>query len=64
MGSSVIVLGDPGPQGNRPWGNVELREVMECSCSICSKTGSRSTFVAPGEFRLLTGGDNLDGRSL
>ena len=39
--------------------DVELREVVECNCSICSKTGSRLTFVAPEHFRLLAGGDRL-----
>ena len=39
--------------------DVELREVIECNCSICAKTGSRLTFVAPKQFRLLAGGDRL-----
>jgi len=38
---------------------IPLGEVMECNCSICSKTGSRLTFVAPGQFRLLAGADKL-----
>ena len=40
---------------------VDLREVMECNCSICSKTGSRLAFATPEHFRLLAGGDHLSG---
>ena len=39
--------------------DLELQEVMECNCSICSKTGSLLTFVAPERFRLLAGGEEL-----
>src|SRR5262245_18608432 len=39
--------------------DVDLREVLECNCSICSKTGSQLTFVAPEQFRLLRGSDRL-----
>ncbi len=38
---------------------VELDQVIECNCSICSKTGSRLAFVGPDRFRLLAGADRL-----
>jgi hypothetical protein len=38
---------------------MDLKEVMECNCSICSKTGALLTFVAPERFRLLAGRDRL-----
>ena len=38
---------------------AELGEVMQCNCSICSKTGSLLTFVPPAQFRLLAGADRL-----
>jgi hypothetical protein len=36
-----------------------IDDVLECNCSICSKTGSLLTFVAPERLRLLSGGDEL-----
>jgi hypothetical protein len=38
---------------------MALDEVAECNCSICSKTGTRLAFVAPEQFRLIAGGDQL-----
>ena len=39
--------------------DLALKEVMECNCSICSKTGSLLTFVSPDRFRLRAGGEGL-----
>ncbi len=36
---------------------MKLAEVLECNCSICSKTGSLLTFVPPEQFALLSGED-------
>ena len=38
---------------------ASLSEVMECNCSICSKTGTLLTFVPADQFRLLAGQDRL-----
>jgi len=38
---------------------TELGQVMQCNCSICSKTGSLLTFVSPERFALLSGGGDL-----
>lgn len=35
--------------------DLALDEVMECNCSICTKTGSLLTFVPPDQFRLRAG---------
>jgi len=37
----------------------DVREVIECNCSICAKTGTLLAFVSPDAFRLLSGGDEL-----
>jgi hypothetical protein len=36
-----------------------LESAMTCNCSICSKTGTRLTFVPADRFRLLSGEDAL-----
>jgi hypothetical protein len=38
---------------------LELDEVLECNCSICSKTGSLLAFVPAGQFELRSGADRL-----
>ena len=38
---------------------ADLGEVLECNCSICSKTGTRLFFVGPEQFRLLSGENRL-----
>jgi len=37
----------------------DLSKVIECNCSICSKTGSLLAFVPAVQFRLLSGEDSL-----
>lgn len=34
---------------------TNLAQVIECNCSICSKTGGLLTFVTPDQFELLEG---------
>lgn len=34
-------------------------EVLDCNCSICSRTGFRHLIVPHEDFRLLSGSDNL-----
>lgn len=34
-------------------------EVLDCNCSICAATGFRHLMVSHGEFRLLSGSDDL-----
>jgi len=34
-------------------------EVMDCNCSICSKTGFLHLIVSQADFNLLSGGDSL-----
>ena len=38
---------------------MPLREVMQCNCSICSKTATLLAFAPADQFRLLSGGDRL-----
>lgn len=38
---------------------MELRDVIACNCSICSKSGLLLTFVGADQFSLLSGGDLL-----
>ena len=38
---------------------LELGEVLECNCSICSKTGSLLAFVPASQFELNSGADAL-----
>jgi hypothetical protein len=38
---------------------ADLSRVMECNCSICSKTGALLAFVPAEQFVLLSGGDHL-----
>ena len=38
---------------------MPLSEVMQCNCSICSKTGTLLAFAPADQFRLLSGGDRL-----
>src|SRR5262245_30379722 len=39
--------------------DLELRDVVQCNCSICSKTGSLLRFASHDRFRLLAGHDHL-----
>jgi len=36
---------------------TDLKQVMACNCSICSRAGHLLTFVAPEQFQLLAGKD-------
>lgn len=36
---------------------IDLKEVMSCNCSICSRVGSLLTFIPPEQFKLLSGQD-------
>ena len=36
-----------------------LEPVLACNCSICQKRGALWTYVAPAEFKLLSGQDEL-----
>jgi len=38
---------------------ADLGRVIECNCSICSKTGSLLAFAPTSQFRLLAGADHL-----
>ena len=38
---------------------MELHEVMQCNCSICSKAASLLAFVAAERFELQAGGDRV-----
>lgn len=38
---------------------IEVFEVLECNCSICSKKGFINLITAPDDFVLLRGEDNL-----
>lgn len=52
-------------QGGCHCGNVryevktELGQVIACNCSICAKKGHLLTFVAPEQFKLLSGEDKI-----
>ena len=35
--------------------STDLKTVMQCNCSICSRAGYLLTFVAPEQFKLLEG---------
>lgn len=39
--------------------DTDLSQVIQCNCSICSRTGALLTFVPPERFRLLSGEDRL-----
>lgn len=39
--------------------DIELKDVMECNCSLCSKRGWLLTFVPLSAFRLIQGEDIL-----
>ena len=38
---------------------MALGEVLQCNCSICSKTGSLLAFAPADQFRLISGADRL-----
>jgi hypothetical protein len=38
---------------------MALGEVMECNCSICSKTAGLLAFAPANQFRLISGGSHL-----
>jgi hypothetical protein len=38
---------------------MDLGEVMQCNCSICSKTGSLLAFTSDDRFELRSGSDDL-----
>jgi hypothetical protein len=38
---------------------AKLDSLLECNCSICSKTGARLAFVPAAQFKLLAGEDQL-----
>jgi hypothetical protein len=38
---------------------LELGDVVECNCSICSKTGTLLAFTGADRFELLSGDDGL-----
>ncbi|MFT7654270.1 MAG: hypothetical protein ACI9ON_003387 [Limisphaerales bacterium] len=39
--------------------SAEIKDVLECNCSICKATGWQLTFVAADQFELTSGGDAL-----
>lgn len=40
---------------------TELEQVISCNCSMCGRAGSLLTFVAPEQFKLLSGdGEQTD----
>lgn len=39
--------------------DADIKEVLSCNCSICSRKGYLLTFVQPEAFRLMTGENNL-----
>jgi|SRR6185436_16538355 len=39
--------------------STELKSVIQCNCSICSRVGYLLTFVAPEQFKLLAGEEKL-----
>jgi hypothetical protein len=38
---------------------TDLEPIFSCNCSICEKRGALWTYVGPGEFKLLSGQDEL-----
>lgn len=38
---------------------TEIGQVLSCNCSMCSRAGYLLTFVAPEQFKLITGEDVL-----
>lgn len=38
---------------------AEIREAVDCNCSVCTKKGFLHLIVAPEKFRLLKGGEGL-----
>ena len=38
---------------------AEIKEAVDCNCSICTKKGFLHLIVAPEKFRLLKGGEGL-----
>ena len=38
---------------------ADLERVSECNCSMCGKKGFLHLIVAPAQFQLLSGGDDL-----
>ncbi|MEY4544201.1 MAG: hypothetical protein RL685_396 [Pseudomonadota bacterium] len=39
--------------------STDLKQVLQCNCSICSRTGYLLTFVQPEQFQLLSGEEQL-----
>ena len=39
--------------------STDLKPVLQCNCSICSRAGYLLTFVPPEQFQLLSGKDQL-----
>jgi hypothetical protein len=39
--------------------STDLKKVIQCNCSICSRAGHLLTFVPPDQFKLLQGEDQL-----
>jgi hypothetical protein len=39
--------------------STEIKELIECNCSICSKRGFLWTFTSPTQFKLLSGQDAM-----
>lgn len=38
---------------------MDLKEILSCNCSICSKRGSLLAFVGPEQFKLVSGEGDL-----
>lgn len=39
--------------------NLELKDVLECNCSLCQTKGLLLTFVPAGDFKITSGEDSL-----